>query len=331
MNTFQTALNEEFVQSAEPFRRELLAHCYRMLGSATEAEDLVQETLLRAWRAYGSFDPAKGGLRTWLYKIATNACLSWLGSRQARTLPSDLSQPSHEPPLGPAHTEIPWLQPLPDVWLTSPSDPANLAVKRDSVRLAFVAALQHLPAKQRAVLLLREVLAWRAGEVAELLDTSTAAVNSALQRARAQLGQVAPTEDDLADPRDPKLRALLESYVRAFEDADISALVGLLREDVVTEMPPSLTWYLGRDATTRFAASVFARQGAGTRRMIETSANGQPALAMYRLGDDGLLHGLHVQVLGISSDGISRITAFEYPGLFATFRLPESRPPSGAA
>jgi RNA polymerase sigma-70 factor, ECF subfamily len=228
-NMAQVELNEDFGHATEPYRRELLAHCYRTLGSASEAEDLVQETLLRAWRAYGRFDPAKGGLRTWLYKIATNACLNWLESRPARALPSDLDRPSHEPPLGPAPTEVPWLEPLPGVWLGSPADPANLAVRRESVRLPFVAALQHLPARQRAVLLLREVLAWSAAEVAELLDTSTAAVNSALQRARAQLGQSGPTEDDLLDPSDPQLRQLLESYVAAFEDANVEALVGLLR------------------------------------------------------------------------------------------------------
>ncbi len=324
-------LNHEFTQAAEPFRRELLAHCYRMLGSASEAEDLVQETLFRAWRAYGKFDPAKGGLRTWLYKIATNACLSWLESRPARTLPSDLNQASTSPALGPAHTEIPWLQPLPDVWLASPADPAHLAVRRDSVRLAFVAALQHLPAKQRAVLLLREVLAWRAAEVAEFLDTSTAAVNSALQRARVQLDQLAPSEDELADPPDPERREVLESYVKAFEDADVDSLAGLLREDVLTEMPPSLTWFSGREATLRFTAAVFSRRGAGIRRMVETSANGQPALAMYRLDADGLFRGTHVQVLRISAGGISRITAFDYPGLYESFRLPLTLPPGGTA
>jgi RNA polymerase sigma-70 factor (ECF subfamily) len=326
MSMAQAELNEEFVRLAEPFRRELIAHCYRMLGSASEAEDMVQETLVRAWRAYGRFDPAKGGVRTWLYKIATNACLSWLGSRTARTLPSDLIAPSDEPALGPAHTEVPWLQPIPDVWLSSPADPANLAVRRDTVRLAFVAALQHLPPKQRAVLLLREVLAWRAAEVAELLDTSTAAVNSALQRARAQLDQLAPTEDDLLDPADPNLRQMLESYVKAFEAADVDGLVGLLREDVLTEMPPSLTWFSGREATARFTASVFSRQGAGVRRMVETSANGQPALAMYRLGDDGLFHATHVQVLGISARGVSRISVFDYPGWVESFGLPATQP-----
>jgi RNA polymerase sigma-70 factor, ECF subfamily len=326
----QTMLNAEFAEATGPYRRELLAHCYRMLGSASEAEDLVQETLLRAWRAYERFDPAKGGLRTWLYKIATNACLSWLESRPARALPSDLGAPSDGPPLGPAHTEVPWLQPVPDAWLASPADPANLVVRRDSVRLAFVAALQHLPAKQRAVLLLREVLAWSAAEVAELLDTTTAAVNSALQRARAQLDRLAPREDELLDPSDPKLRQVLESYVKAFEDANVNALVGLLREDVLTQMPPRLTWYSGRDATLRFAAAVFSRQGGGARRMVETSANGQPALAMYRLESDGLYHGLHVQVLDISPDGICRITAFEHPRILEDFGLPVMQPPAGA-
>ena len=323
----QVNLNQEFGQATEPFRRELLAHCYRMVGSASEAEDLVQETMLRAWRAYGRFDPARGGTRTWLYKIATNACLSWLESRPARTLPSALGGPSTDPSLGPAHTEVPWLQPLPDVWLASPSDPANLAVRRDTVRLAFVAALQHLPARQRAVLLLREVLAWSASEVADLLDTTTAAVNSALQRARAHLDRLAPREDDLLDLPDPRLRRLLENYVKALEEANVGALVGLLREDVLTEMPPSLTWFSGRDATIGFAAAVFSRHGAGTRQMLETSANGQPALAMYSLQEDGLFHGSHVQVLDISAGGIFRITAFNYPEFVAMFGLPETRPP----
>jgi RNA polymerase sigma-70 factor, ECF subfamily len=322
----QMQVDHEFADATEPYRRELLAHCYRMLGSATEAEDLVQETLLRAWRAYGRFDPAKGGLRTWLYKIATNTCLNWLESRPARTLPSDLSAPSKEPSLGPAHTEVPWLQPLPDIWLASPADPATLAVRRDSVRLAFVAALQHLPARQRAVLLLREVLAWSAAEVADLLETTTAAVNSALQRARAQLDRLAPREDDLLKPPDPELRRLLDSYMQAFEEADVDALAGLLREDVLTEMPPSLTWFSGREATLRFAAANFSRQGAGTRRFLETSANGQPALAMYRLGDDRLFHAMHVQVLDISPGGIRRITAFDHAELFDAFGLPGTLP-----
>jgi RNA polymerase sigma-70 factor (ECF subfamily) len=312
----------EFVRLTDPFRRELLAHCYRMLGSVHDAEDLVQETYLRAWRSFDGFE-GRSSLRTWLYRIATSACLTAIERRSRRPLPSGLVGPSDEPetPVGPAQPEIAWLQPIPDALLaTPPEDPATTVASRGSVRLALVAALQHLPARQRAVLILRDVLAWRAAEVAELLDTTTAAVNSILQRARAQLAQVAPAEDEVVEPTEPDRRALLDRYVAAFENADITALTRLLRDDAVLEMPPLLTWFAGREAVGRFLASqVFGPPG--TWRMVLTNANGQPAVASYLRGDGGAYHGHAIQVLTFTAAGIARIDIFLDPSLFATFGL----------
>jgi RNA polymerase sigma-70 factor (ECF subfamily) len=315
--------NEEFTRLADPFRPELLVHCYRMLGSIHDAEDLVQETYLRAWRSYDSFE-GRSSLRFWLYRIATSACLTALGHRSRRLLPSGLGASSDDPdrPLSLAPPGIEWVQPLPDP-LSDPmtADPAAIVVSRGSVRLALIAALQHLPAKQRAVLILRDVLAWRAAEVADLLGTTTAAVNSALQRARAQLERVAPAEGELAEPAEPGHRALLDQYVSAFENADIAALLRLLRDDVALEMPPNRTWFAGRTAVGRFiAAKVFA--GPGMTRMVRTTANGQPAVAAYVRAHDGVYHAHAVQVLTITHTGISRIVSFNDSGLFAAFGLP---------
>jgi RNA polymerase sigma-70 factor, ECF subfamily len=320
--------SDEFVRLADPYRRELTAHCYRMLGSVDEAEDLVQETYLRAWRSYDGFE-GRSSLRTWLYRIATSACLTAIERRGRRPLPSGLGEPSEDPgvALVPGPAEVAWLQPMPDTLLGDPavSDPAAIVASRGTVRLAFVAALQHLPAKQRAVLLLRDVLAWRANEVAELLDTSTAAVNSALQRARAQLADVAPTEDELTEPADPENRALLDRYVAAFENADIAMLEKILREDVEMEMPPYLTWLTGRPAVVGFFGTrVFKTPG--RYRALLTSANGQPAVATYVRDAKGVFraHGVHVfTVVTDGADGaIARITAFLDPGLFARFGFP---------
>ena len=318
-------LEESFAGSAEPFRRELLAHCYRMTGSLHEAEDAVQETLLRAWRSYANFDPSRASLRTWLHRIATNTCLNALEKRQRRPLPSALSAPSSTPALS-APTDIAWLEPLPDALVSAGEDPANLVVERGSVRLAFVAALQHLPPRQRAVLLLREVLAWPAAEVADALGTTVPAVNSALQRARTQLEAASPREDDLLEPGDPVLREVVERYMRAFEEADASALVELMREDIVVEMPPSPTWYAGRVAAGAFTSGVFSARGAGWRRTRLTGANGQPAVATYMLNEDGAFYGRHVQVLSITAGGLSRIVAFDWPGMLPDFGLPEVLP-----
>jgi RNA polymerase sigma-70 factor (ECF subfamily) len=307
----------EFTRLTSPFQRELLVHCYRMLGSVHDAEDLVQETYLRAWRAYDNFE-GRASLRTWLYRIATSACLTALDHKSRRMLPSGLGGPSDNPEL-PAVKElsVPWLQPLPD-------DPAAVVAERDSVRLAMIAALQHLPARQRAVLILRDVLSWQASEVAELLDTSTAAVNSALQRARGLLDRIAPTEDDTAGPVEPEQRALLEQYLEAFQNADIDALLRVLKEDVVLEMPPHTTWFSGRGDVLAFLRRQVITEP-DLFRMVPVSANGQPAAAIYRRGDDGAYHAVEIQVLSVGATGIGRITVFFEPDLFGWFGLPESQ------
>src|ERR1700678_3425606 len=245
-------VSENFTGLTGRFRGELLAHCYRMLGSAEEAEDLVQETYLRAWRSFGGFE-GRSSVRTWLYRIATNVCLTAIERQGRRPLPSGLGGPADDMggPLG-AGPEVPWLQPFPGALLAADGeDPATVAVSREGIRLAFVAALQYLSARQRAVLILRDVLDWPAAQVAELLGTTTTAVNSGLRRARAQLAQALPAEDELAEPAEPDRRAMLERFAAAVENADASALAGLLRDDVALEMPPVLTWFAGRPAVAR--------------------------------------------------------------------------------
>ncbi|MFC1402645.1 MULTISPECIES: sigma-70 family RNA polymerase sigma factor [Streptacidiphilus] len=310
---------EEFTVRTDPFRRELLAHCYRMLGSVHDAEDLLQETLLRAWRAYDRYDPGRASLRTWLYRIATNACLTALDQRSRRPLPSGLGAPGTDPdePLIRGE-EVPWLQPIPDAML---GDPAGVLLARGSLRLAFVAAMQFLPARQRAVLILREVLDWPAAEVAAALDMSTAAVNSALQRARGRLGEAGLGEDQIHESADPGHRAQVERYVVAFESADLTALAKLLTEDAVMEMPPFLNWYRGRDEYVRFIARIYTLYGTDWR-MLPAHANGQPALAVYaRAADGGYTLGT-LQVFTVTESGISRTTVFIEPEVFACFGLP---------
>src|SRR5215467_7788726 len=226
------AASEEFARLTDPYRPELLAHCYRMLGSVHDAEDQVQETMIRAWRSYGDFE-GRASLRTWLYRIATNACLRALENSSRRPLPSGLGAPGEHPeaPLAPARPEVPWLQPIPDTRVsTGPADPAEIVASRQSMRLALIAALQYLPARQRAVLILRDVLGWRAAEVADLLGTTTPAANSVLQRARTQLRQAAPAKDEMREPDEAGKRALLGRYAAAFENADVAALMALLRK-----------------------------------------------------------------------------------------------------
>ena len=313
------SIGEDFARQADPFRRELLAHCYRMLGSVHDAEDLVQETLLRAWRASGRFDSERASLRTWLYRIATNACLTALAGRGRRPLPSAIAGPSEdiEQPL--VRTEVPWLEPLPDamVWAER-ADPAAVAVSRSSLRLAFVAALQLLPPRQRAILILREVLELPAAEVADLLGTTPAAVNSALQRARASLAGVA--EDQIDEPAEPDLRATVDAYVMAFENADIAALTRLLTTDAILEMPPVAVWYAGRENYGRFMARVWAMRGTDWRT-VRVAANGQPAVAAY-VGTGSGEYQLHsLQVLTVTRAGIGRNAVWAEPGVFATFDL----------
>jgi RNA polymerase sigma-70 factor (ECF subfamily) len=314
---------DEFVRLADSYRAELIAYCYRILGSVHDAEDMVQETYLRAWRSYDGFG-GRSSLRFWLYRIATNACLTALEHRSRRFLPAGLGAPGDDPDeasrlSGP---EVAWVQPLPGPASdATEDDPASIVVSRDSVRLALVVTLQQLPPKQRVVLILRDVLAWRAAEVAELLDTTTAAVNSALQRARAHLERVAPTEDDVAGPLDTDHRELLDQYVKAFESADIDTLLRVLHSDVTLEMPPEPLWFAGREAVGRFmAAKIFAVPG--TLRLLPVTANGQPALATYWRGDDGLFHAHAIQVLAMSGNKVARMVIFREPSLFPAFGLP---------
>ncbi|MEV4111032.1 sigma-70 family RNA polymerase sigma factor [Nonomuraea sp. NPDC049695] len=317
------SVDEAFTRLAEPFRDELLAYCYRMLGSIHDAEDLTQETMLRAWRSHDRYDPGRASMRTWLYRIATNVCLRALEQRRRRPLPSDLAPPAEGAmtPLDRA-ADTAWLQPIPDLLLRQPPDPAALAVQRDSLRLALIAALQHLPARQRVVFILREAMAWSAAEVAELLGGSTAAVNSALQRARAQLAAAAPSHEDGAGPLDERQRALVERYVRAFVSADLDSLNQLLHDDVTLEMPPYRTWFRGRAAVFGFMeAHLFATPGIW--RVVPTAANRGPAAATYLRDPHGAFLAHSIQVLSTASSAVTAIVAFQDAKLFPLFDLPD--------
>jgi RNA polymerase sigma-70 factor (ECF subfamily) len=333
----------DLAQASEAYRPELLAHCYRMLGSPHDAEDVVQETMLRAWRFKDGYDESRGAVRTWLYRIATNACLSFLEGKRRRALPVDLGGPSSVTNVANlrASPEITWLEPFPDSWLIAGpdgpggpgaagglgADPGAVIEARDGIRLAFVAALQHLPPRQRAVLILRDVLAMPAAEAAGLLETSVASVNSALRRARAQLAAVSPAADGsgLAEPTDAASRDLLERYMAAFAALDVAALLKTLREDALLQMPPYPQWFLGRDAVGEFLATAFAR--GGSYRLTLTRANGQPAVVTYarrhdRPGHEGAHRFLNLQVLTPASDGIARIDVFRDSALCGKFGLP---------
>ncbi|MEV1167798.1 sigma-70 family RNA polymerase sigma factor [Nonomuraea sp. NPDC049784] len=314
--------NEEFLQQADPMRRELLAHCYRMMGSVHDAEDLVQETYLRAWRAYDGFE-GRSSLRTWLYRIATSACLTALDSRSRRPLPTGLGAPSTEPtaPLV-TDNEVPWLEPAPDALTgTGGDDPASIVTSRESIRLALIAALQHLPPRQRAVLVLRDVLKWKAAEVAEALETSTAAVNSILQRARAQLNEVQPSIDDPVEPLSAEQRAQLERYVAAFENYDVDSLVHLFTKDAIWEMPPFVGWYQGPETIAELTRTQCPAERAGDLKLVPTAANGQPAFAVY-FREDGVYRQFAIMVLTFSGERISHVGMFFEENLFKTFGLP---------
>lgn len=311
---------EDFIEQAAPFRAELIAHCYRMLGSVHDAEDLVQETYLRGWRGYQAFEE-RAALRTWLYRIATTACLRALENRARRVLPAGVGTGSIDPDTDLDSNEggYQWLEPLPDT-LT----PETEVTARHSVRLAVATALQELPARQRAVLILRDVVQFSAAEVAELLETTPAAVNSALQRARAHLAEVAPTEDDAAEPEDAARRELLDRYCAAFENADLAALTELLQSDVRLEMPPLAVWFTGRDAVTRFLERrAFAKPG--DLVLVPTAANRQPAVAEYRRTADGVMRAHSIHVLSTGAAGIASIIVFLDPALFSLFGLPSTR------
>jgi RNA polymerase sigma-70 factor, ECF subfamily len=314
----------------EQHRVELTAYCYRMLGSSADAEDAVQDTMVRAWRSYDKFE-GRSSVRSWLYKIATNVCLTMLDSRQRRATPMDFGT-AWTADTGPVPTqkpEISWLEPIPDARvLPTASDPAELAVAKESVRLAFVAALQHLPARQRAVLILREVLQWKASEVAELLGTTVASVNSALQRARAtlseqELAQPAPGGDTTSE-LDPDHQALLARYAEAFERYDVGALVHLLHEDAILNMPPFDLWLQGVEEIQKW----WVGPGAPCRgsKLQALSANGMPAFAQWRPRPEGDgYYAWALQVLDIKDDRIVGQTAFlDVDILFPMWDMPLS-------
>ncbi len=313
----------DFSTQAEPYRRELLAHCYRMTGSLHDAEDLVQETFLRAWKAYDRFE-GKSSIRTWLHRIATNTCLTALEGRQRRPLPTGLGAPSSDPTAElTERREVPWLEPLPDL-TDDPADPSVIVGSRESVRLAFVAALQHLSPRQRAVLVLRDVLQWRSAEVAEAIGATTVAVNSLLQRARSQLDAVQPsTADRLAPPDSAEAQDLLARYISAFEAYDIERLVELFTSEAIWEMPPYVGWYQGPQAIVTLIHQQCPAESPGDMRLIPLIANGQPAAAMYmRAGEVHVPFQLHV--LDVGAGGVSHVVAFLDDSLFAKFGLPET-------
>ena len=308
---------DDFPTLTQRYQRELLAHCYRMSGSVQEAEDLVQETFLRAWKAAAKFE-GRSSVRTWLYRIATNVCLTNLENKPRRPLPAGIGTP--EAMAGDAletDHEIAWLEPVPDA--------AVVVAERDSIRLAFVAALQHLPARQRAVLIMRDVLRWSAAEVAEALDTSTAAVNSALQRAHAQLAARGLTEDTVCNELTPAQEQLLERYVEAFWRKDIDSIVGLLTAEATWDMPPFTSWFRGAE-NIGWLIGHECPGGAHDMPMLRTRANGQPAYGLYMRTPGGDFAPFQLQVLELDGERVKHVTAFFDQALFATFGLPPRLP-----
>jgi RNA polymerase sigma-70 factor (ECF subfamily) len=318
--TTEGAGSGDFPTTTDPFRRELLAHCYRMTGSVHDAEDLVQETYLRAWRAYDRFE-GRSSVRTWLYRIATNVCLTALEGRDKRPLPTGLGAPAGDAsePVQ-IDGEVPWLEPVPDALLVA--DPATVVTDRDTIRLAFVAAIQHLPPRQRAVLILRDVLRWRAAEVAEALESTTASVNSALQRAHATLERAHLSADMVGEPT-PEQREMLDRYVQAFWEKDISAIVSMLTHDAIWEMPPYTGWYQGA-ATIGILIDTQCPGQRHDMAMLPTRANGQPAFGLYMRTPDGSFVPFHLQVLTIGPAGVEHVGAFFGAEVFETFGLPAS-------
>jgi RNA polymerase sigma-70 factor, ECF subfamily len=307
----------------EQHRAELTGYCYRMLGSPFEAEDAVQDTFLRAWRGFDRFE-GRAAFRSWLYRIATNVCLDMLNGRNRRARPMDFG-PAVEPVESNLNTlpEVTFIEPIPTSLVSAESDPAELAVQRDTIRLAFVAALQHLPARQRAVLILCEVLRWKASEVAELLETSVASVNSALQRARATLEQREIEATDAVAPMDASQREFLERYVDAFQRYDVDALTALLREDASQSMPPFDMWLAGREDVLKwwFGPGIGCR---GSRVIPVESANGSIAFGQYKPSESGSGYDpWALQVLEIVDGKIVDITFFlSTERLFPLWGLP---------
>ena len=314
---------DRFEAATEPYRRELLAHCYRMTGSVDEAEDLVQETYVRAWRSFDRFE-GRSSVRTWLYRIATNVCLTSLNRRAQRPLPSQLGPPSADPyaRADPAPLDVGWLEPLPDgLALDERADPAEVTVARQTVRLALVASAQILPPRHRAAFFLCDVLARPATEAAAVLDVSVGALKSLLQRARSRLDQQTLAADELAEPTDEGARRVLDRYMAAFERSDMVEIERLLVNDAVLEMTGTTTWFSGKATCVPFIAAQ-AIGHAGDWRMIPIHANGQLAAAAYHLGEGGTYHPFAIVVVATTSTRLARISLFAEPALFTRFDLP---------
>jgi RNA polymerase sigma-70 factor (ECF subfamily) len=341
------ATDAEFQQLTELYRPQLLAHCYKMLGSFHDAEDAVQETFLRAWRGFERFE-GRGAIRNWLYRIATNVCLNVIARRRrhAGLLPEDLGPPSDEMPHGRPATEVGWLEPFPDAVFDLAADgapgPEARYEAKESISLAFVAVIQHLPPRQRAILLLRDALGWRAAETAEALNLSVSSVNSSLHRARRVVKARLPAaRPDAATTGNGGQRRLLDRYLLAWEHADVDALVELLTEDAILNMPPWRQWYRGRRAIAIFLAWAWRANGGRAGRLLPIAANGQPAFAHYLAptgsADQWRPHAIWVP--GTSRDAITGVTGFVDVRLFEVFRLPRlltapveaTRPPPAAA
>ena len=328
MATVTVGDHEAFRRLVAPYQRELLAHCYRLLGSLEDAEDILQEALLRAWRGLASFE-GRATLRAWLYKIATNVALDALRSRRPRVMPPATAAPADPgSPLPEPIIERVWLEPIPDTLVDErqTSDPAARYEARETTTLAFLAALQTLPGRQRAVLILRDVLAWRAAEVARLLDTSVEAVNSALQRARATMKREweGRSPASVIGTSDAELATLLDKYVAAWEAADLTALVALLKEDAVLTMPPFSAWYHGREAIGRFIGARLFGEGGGRFRLVATRANGSPAFAVYDRDESGRYRAAALQVLDIVGGEVAQVDDFLFldDRIFRRFDLP---------
>ena len=330
--------SREFSELAEPYRRELQVHCYRILGSTHDAEDMVQETMLRAWKRLKTYE-GRASFRAWLYKIATNVCLDTLDKRRRRMkrlLPNNLFSPADPgKPVEPPLTEILWLEPLPDEWLADSSavNPEIRYSARESISLAFLTALQILPARQRAVLILKDVMDWTAKEIAELLDTTPSSVNSALHRARVTLeknyhGRKSRSRNP--DETDERTRQTLEKYIHAWQTADVNGLVALLRKDATLSMPPSPSWYAGRKNIGTFAGNtVFANDGmfpgiaVGRWKLLPVQANGGPGAAVYQRMENGAYHPFGVHVLTFERGQISQVSCFIDPSMPDQFGLPK--------
>ena len=312
-----------FSALAERHRRELQVHAYRMLGSLEDAQDAVQDALLRAWRSRATYD-GRSTFRAWLYRITTNACLRILERRPRRLVPYETGPAAEVGARPEAPADLPWLQPYPDLLIDEGAEPGDAVVARETIALAFLAAIQHLPPRQRAVLILRDALDWPANDTAAVLDISVAAANSALQRARATLQERLPATrlewESAADAGDAE-RSLLHTYVEAFERHDDRQLVALLREDVRLAMPPHPTWYEGREAVAAFLAGVAFRPGSGAHRFVPTRANRQPAFGVYR-GEGAEARPFAINVVTIESGLVAEMHFFKYPELFPAFGLP---------